>query len=383
MAADDFAVVIGINRYPYISPLRAPARDAIEFARWLQAPEGGNVPREHIYLFLSPMMPSSEWVKHPRLPEVREVFKQLVRRGEEKEKEGRQLGRRLYLFFSGHGVEDLNTNDYIALLMEDADLGLWASEHVPGLVFAHSLLNSGFFQEVALFMDTCRDSIILRGTQTWLFNIEKRVLTNAPLKFFSLATKWGRKAREVPLCGKRRWRGRFTNYLLEGLKGGARAFDEHQRITGESLRRFIKTRYDRLHQHTPEGLRRYISWPEYPAADDHFIFAEGNNGGVSSPPPVQILLTLADGRPLPRLQVIAHKLGEPVWMFNPLGQAMSTVIPGLPPGIYCLLAPEDGRSKMFEVYADDVIDNDSSGCLPDVKVELYDPTTATLGDEDT
>ena len=59
MAADDYAIVVGITKYPGlgISPddpadLKGSERDALEVANWLKAKDGGDLPddRDHINL---------------------------------------------------------------------------------------------------------------------------------------------------------------------------------------------------------------------------------------------------------------------------------------------------------------------------------------------
>jgi len=59
MAADDYAIVVGITRYPGlgVSPddpadLKGSELDAIEVAKWLKAKDGGDLPddRDHVNL---------------------------------------------------------------------------------------------------------------------------------------------------------------------------------------------------------------------------------------------------------------------------------------------------------------------------------------------
>ncbi len=39
-----FALVVGINKYPALTPLRGPRRDADEMYAWLTSPDGGHLP---------------------------------------------------------------------------------------------------------------------------------------------------------------------------------------------------------------------------------------------------------------------------------------------------------------------------------------------------
>ena len=65
MAADDWAIVIGITSYPNLGPNTKPLQgahlDAQAFRDWLVEPEGGGVPPDNVRLILWP--PGSDAAK--------------------------------------------------------------------------------------------------------------------------------------------------------------------------------------------------------------------------------------------------------------------------------------------------------------------------------
>ena len=308
MAANDLAVVIGINRYPRISDLRAPASDAIRFYLWLRHPQGGNVPKDRVHLRLSPIR-HERWGKQPtNYPHIDPVFKQIVKEGEGRRLDGsgERLGRRFYLFLAGHGIQNALRERYVALLLADADLGAMACEHVPGLVFAERLHWTGYFDEVVLFMDTCREECLLVGEKPF-YNVLNQIPHREPKKFFGLAAQPGKLAVEAP-AGPRRWAGRFTSYVLDGLYG--KACDEDGAITGESLKKYVNRRFATLIARTPRTLQESISYP-YFDNDDDIVFSPAVPAPPLSTPFVDVKVTSTDGSPLPELHLVSAE-GEVV-----------------------------------------------------------------------
>ena len=223
MAASDFAVLIGINRYPMIQDLNAPVYDAIRFYQWLRHPAFGNVPKERIKLLCSPIRRAC-WGQRPTYgTHIDPIFKPMVTngRGRLTSRDGELRGRRFYLYLAGHGIEHAHEDKYAALLMADADLNALACEHLPGVVYAQGVQFGGYFDEVVLFMDTCRESCLLTAKKAF-YNVVRHVQPEEPKKFFGLAARWGREGREIPRETRRHWTGRFSSFVLDGLNGAAR-----------------------------------------------------------------------------------------------------------------------------------------------------------------
>src|SRR3954452_13874285 len=96
MAADDRAIVVGISRYPNLEDLGGPENDARAFIDWLVSNNGGQVPSQQILTVLS----SDITAARPDEAAVDEKFDQII---DLARANGMRGGRRLYLFFAGHG----------------------------------------------------------------------------------------------------------------------------------------------------------------------------------------------------------------------------------------------------------------------------------------
>src|SRR5881296_2688278 len=111
MAWDDYAVVVGIARYPEWGDLSGPENDGAEFARWLKSSDGGDVPAGHVKTLLSAGNPG-----HPSAQEIDDAFDELIQSGDA---QGGQAGRRLYVFLAGHGISPQQL-EFNALLAANA-----------------------------------------------------------------------------------------------------------------------------------------------------------------------------------------------------------------------------------------------------------------------
>jgi hypothetical protein len=116
MAADDYAIVVGITKYPGlgVSPddpadLKGSERDALEVANWLKAKDGGDLPDDphHVNLICTSDFQGEPTATkgEPQQQRLRDAFDALVQAGKEKPRASRDdpmLGRRLYIYMSGH-----------------------------------------------------------------------------------------------------------------------------------------------------------------------------------------------------------------------------------------------------------------------------------------
>ena len=209
MAVNDWAIVVGVWCYPGLDDLRGPENDAVAFANWLGKPDGGDVPpgpsqRPQIQLILSSdfhppfgtvnaAQPTREGIERALdlLQEVAEENKQ--------NNKGLRVGRRLYLYFAGHGFGP--KLDESALLTANATPSR-VRYHIAGRSWADWFHVANYFDEVVLFMDCCRN-----------------VFSNAPInavgygniigprqgrRFYAFGTKWRR------VTWERRWRRQGT-----------------------------------------------------------------------------------------------------------------------------------------------------------------------------
>lgn len=161
MAQNDYAIVVGIDTYPGLSPLGGPCKDAQAFYDWLVDDKYGNVPSDHVDILLTsdfhPPDPTSIHDVHPLEGEVNSLFRPFVVKGIKKE----VAGHRLYIYMAGHGFGDPEDIDTAALYAADAE-PTYAS-HIAGTVYAKWLKRNGVFDEIVLIMDCCRTVIPMWG----------------------------------------------------------------------------------------------------------------------------------------------------------------------------------------------------------------------------
>jgi hypothetical protein len=235
--SDDWAIVVGIDNYPNLGGLgglRGPRNDATEFWQWLTAPIGigGGVPPPNAKLIVQPCGAGAPCPTGATVTEVFEKFRTISETNATAGR-GTRVGRRLYLYFAGHGIEPIGGP---ALLMADAALNLKV-RHIPAHVYAEWFRKAAWFDEVFLFMDCCRDNTWTTPMASLIFDPEYTSPTHNPMRYFyGYATKWSRQSRERAFAGT--FHGIFTQTLLEGLRGAA-SDPATQLITAGSLQRYI------------------------------------------------------------------------------------------------------------------------------------------------
>ena len=347
MADSDYALVVGINRYPRISDLEGPARDAEMFTKWLVAKKDP-VPPGNIKKFLSPDE-AGGWIRSPNYYEIEQWLEGLVNRG----LEGEEFGR-LYLFLAGHGFESDILPLYVALLMANGDYYEYSTHHIPGYHHADSLYKSGYFKEIILFMDTCRD--LLQGAVfRRLLNFRPRPASQSTTFFYGLATKWGAKSRETPVVDEgNSVRGRFSRFILDGLQGGA---DQGTgRITGEMLEVYVKNRFTDLRNQSPQEQRALIEDPEFgPSANRSIVLVGPPEVSIAAPVGVDLKVTIktpldSDPKYLYLLGTGREYLSQ--YSANPADSPF--IIHGMNTGMYSLIIPDTNWVKVFKVVGSGV-----------------------------
>jgi hypothetical protein len=279
MAVDDSGIIVGISKYPGISPLEGPEPDAEEFYDWLTSPKGGDVPRDRVKKIVSSAFQPAPPAAPVGLPaqEVAQAFDLLHAESFGLNGIPKRLGRRLYIYAAGHGAAlpfqaDPERND-AALLVADANT--FNATHVMTKVRALYFLHAGMFDEIVVFMDCCRIPLTLVPNYPSYINATALdTLAQERRTFFAFATKWGLSAREKPFNGVTR--GIFTTALLRGLKGAAANSDGT--VTSTSLRNYLllhmKDLFTPAEQQDPDIPQR----PDVPAPAVELVFA-------SVPPP--------------------------------------------------------------------------------------------------
>jgi hypothetical protein len=253
MATEDHAIVVGIKRYPFLEDLEGPENDAKAMIEWLKDPSGGNVPENQIH-----PVTSSDFEDKPRpgTDDVYDAFAPVIKLAEERDPA--PAGRRLYIFMAGHGFGPAMRE--ASLLMANAQARAFG-HNVSGGKIADHFGQAGYFEEVVLLMDCCREpnAAAQEGLLPWdkpegNGGQETRWL-------YGFATGYSSTAREKPIDGQTR--GLFTVAVLEALRSGAG--------TSSELRNLVKTRMIELMD--PDDYQN----PHFDPGDEELHFAPGES----------------------------------------------------------------------------------------------------------
>jgi hypothetical protein len=219
MPLADRALVVGINRYPKISGLTGAQNDAEEFYNWVTDPAGGGVLKENALLLCSP--PAAAPDPDDELPDKVLVEKFFTRvdnaaNANNQTGDGLKAGSRLWLFFSGHGFAP--SLDRSAVLMANATRE--RVHNIAGMLWADRLYEGGWFDDIILFQDACRERI--GDAELTPPFIKKRTAPDGQQRrrFYAFSAKDRKLSKEFQIDGKPR--GVFTFTLLKGLRGQAR-----------------------------------------------------------------------------------------------------------------------------------------------------------------
>ena len=154
-----FAVVVGIDKYPAIRDLKFAKGDAEEFAKWLEYPQGGALPKGNIAKVVADVPDGTP--REDAIPARIEVIKELRKFRDKvdnhiKENPDDWELTRLYFYVSGHGIAP-DPRD-AALLMANSgpeDYG----ENIACSLLLDFLLKNQPFHEVVVFADCCRERV--------------------------------------------------------------------------------------------------------------------------------------------------------------------------------------------------------------------------------
>lgn len=233
LALEDHAVVAGINWYPSYTSLRGPVRDATRFAKWLKSE--AYVPPDQVKDILSPpARPAGLADAQPTLDRVKREFEVLARKAVQKDLF--RLGRRLYIFLSGHGIMPTRAGapsfNETALLMANAD-PITLGNHLGGHSYAEWFRAAGVFDEVILFVDCCRDqkdAVALTQPSMTILPPQRQPARN----FYAAATQLASPSFEKPLGNAGEVSGVFSYVLMQALES-ASLCDPAGMLTGKLL----------------------------------------------------------------------------------------------------------------------------------------------------
>jgi hypothetical protein len=205
---NDYALVVGIRRYPGLKDLQGPVEDAHDFLAWVTG--GGGVPRANVQTIISDMPPKPG--DRPALEEIDQAFDTLFKQAAKKP------ARRLYAYFAGHGCSA--EPDHLALLMANASMA-YLNRAMNAPEYHRGLAKRPLFKEQILFYDCCRNyDRRARGRQPEWTDDAPAAGTEDVKQFIMYAAAFTQFANEKVIDYSER-RGLFTKALLEGLRGEA------------------------------------------------------------------------------------------------------------------------------------------------------------------
>jgi hypothetical protein len=212
---DDYAVVVGIDEYPGFRSLKGAVNDAQDVVKWLCEEEyGGALPVENCKTVVS--------VKEPLAPlqdQIDVAFDSVF--------SAIPLGtqaRRLYVYFSGHGMAESN-------LITDLCLASWTKKFpnraLDAQQYLSAMMNLGKFREIIMLLDCCRVRIVSAKGIIPGFNAAapgkgspkaRYFLANATEFLYSSfeAATTDHGSTDDPII-----RGYFTRALMKALRGAA------------------------------------------------------------------------------------------------------------------------------------------------------------------
>lgn len=252
---EHYAIIIGIDGYTRLPPLRAAASDATRLVEWLIKDDGGGLPPENVKLVVSPTSrPSNPFDARPV---QQEIDKALVEMGILTKQ---RIGQRLYFYFAGHGV-GLNFED-VAMLMATAGQGQF-SYNIGLRAYRLFLHERKSFDEIIFIIDCCRNPLqgIKLGEPD--FDPVQNQIDKKVQDVVVMAAKYGEKAFEPPDAETGERRSILTKAVLEGLQNIDSA-DPFGRITINSLWDYIEKRVPKLTndpklKQTPELDKRNLN----------------------------------------------------------------------------------------------------------------------------
>jgi hypothetical protein len=333
MALQNHALVVGINRYPVLGSLAGAEADASDFFTWVTDPGGGAADPSLATLILS-APGNSEKVSdsRPARMELERFFANIDELATKNNEEGLGLkaGKRLYIFLSGHGFSPAFERS--ALVMPNSTRSVLDS--FAGREWAERIYRGGWFDEVILFQDACRNAINSADLMPPTLARRDNPGTH---RFYAFAAKDGKLAIEKTFSDGRIG-GIFTLTLMEGLRGAARDPLSGD-ITSARLKGYLMDNM-RLKLSAEELINEENARVPDIYDPDPLVIVKSQNGNVGVRLfPVQLKLKPGD---FPssilnsKLKVIARNNGERPWSER------------LPIGLYALLVP--GRDpQTFEV----------------------------------
>jgi hypothetical protein len=359
MNESDYAIVVGISRYPGLglaptgnADLNAPVRDANDIYAWLTSPHGGALPVENVALICSDeaaAAPADVLSAAPKLQEIQYAFQKLVLKAEASDaaRQGFRTGRRLYIYMSGHGFAP---KPYESCLFVANATRL----NVPN-VYASGWLqwfqDAACFEEFVLWMDCCMDRMVTVEPEA-ISLLPQSVVRPRPPTMIAFAATRSLRALETSIEGT--IHGVYTYTLLKGLNGAAMD-KETRRITGRSIGDYL---FNAMKDWIPEAQMNNPLIAKEPliiAADDDLVFCEVPAEGYVPPSyPITLRFPAAAPPAAPPAQARLWRGSPPVAEELKIEDGVAS-IQG-PRGLYVVEMPGQALRKGFEVTGSGPVD---------------------------
>jgi N-acetylmuramoyl-L-alanine amidase len=266
----DRAVVVGIDHYGHgIKVLSGAINDCELFCRWLTTPGMGGLNPDNVSYFRSTA--PGDPIRNQIEDKLREFYDEYAGTGV-------SCGRRLYLFFAGHGlVPPPPDKSGCALVMADAHPTQLRG--LLGLTAADAMRMTGLFEQVMLVMDCCAEISGPAELKCFLpyyvdTNVQPGAYTHIQAAQLNASTAEQQLDDPLDPAGPSRWQGVLTHTLLRALTTAA---DPTGVVTAASLKNFIEA--------SPIGGAKVESDPGHGGVDMTFGQARG----------VPVTVTLSNG----------------------------------------------------------------------------------------
>ena len=242
MPLADRALVVGINLYPGLTPLYGAENDARAFYEWVTDPNYGRVDPKNALLLLSSNFtsppPTSAVDARPAKQQLEEFFTEVENSAQENNKAGVGLkaGNRIWMFFSGHGFAP--SLERSAVLMANAQPGI--SHNFAGELWAKRLHEGGWFDDVMLFQDACRERFVAAEVTPPTLDMRAAPASQTRRAFYAFSAKDRKLSKEIPMPQDgNKVRGVFSVTLLQGLR--LARDPQTGSITTPQLRSYLQT----------------------------------------------------------------------------------------------------------------------------------------------
>lgn len=374
MNADDYAILIGINPYPTLGPggtkadLGGPENDVDALKGWLIDPAGGGLPPNGSTVFEFKAGLNGTGGLGPTSDDLESVLGKLKGIAEKNPK-GRFVGRRLYLFLSGHGFSPSQRKGCLFTPNATDEQGF--NIHATG--WLSWLQDSGLFTEYVLLMDCCMDR------QSFLPERNPQIRPLASFDppragFVAFAAQRPLKAVEQAIAADGgRTHGLFTWTVLEGLRGAAA--DRNGRVTGRSLADWVRNAMSARMTAKDQADPDVALEPEVIQEDSKLVFVRQ----VARP-----VFGVEVSFPAPTVGATAHVWsGAPPRIVHSFTVSAAAAQLSLPPGLHLIEVPDAKLRQGFEVLEATKVVAEETGppvkeappdALFDLDVDPGDPT---------